>query len=207
MAIFVPHERSGSGTSESSGSGVTKATFDISSGVLNSHATPCSGWLPVLLKSFRVYCQEVCQPCRVRLTRFFFGVLLAVSVACSSGSDSGSTTTPTTPPLAPTTETFTGTVPVAGSDVHSFVVNLSNGQVTAVLTAAGPPPTIPMGLALGSMSNGSCTPFQNGFVITPAGPAAAIGGTGFPAGTYCVMVSDVGRQTADVTYSVTVTHY
>ena len=45
-----------------------------------------------------------------------------------------STSPSTTPPLAPTSETFTGTVPVGGNDVHAFVVNLSNGQVTADLT-------------------------------------------------------------------------
>jgi hypothetical protein len=32
-------------------------------------------------------------------------------------------------------------------------------------------------------------------------------GTNFQAGTYCVGVFDVGQQTGDITYSVTVAHY
>ena len=96
---------------------------------------------------------------------------------------------------------------VGGSDAHQFVVKLSNGQVTATLTAAGPPPTIAMGLGLGAISSGVCTLLPNGSIVATAGPTAQLGGTNFPNGTYCVAVFDVGNQLADVYYSVTVTHY
>ena len=127
--------------------------------------------------------------------------------ACSGGSSSSSPTSPSSPPLAPTSETFTGTVPVGGTDVHNFVVNLSNGQVTAALTAAGPPPTIAMGLGIGAIQSGACTLFTNLSVITTAGASAQTGANNVPSGAYCVVVGDVGNQLADVAYSVTVTHY
>ena len=127
--------------------------------------------------------------------------------ACSGGSSSGSPTTPSSPPLAPTSETFTGTVPVGGNDVHNFVVTLSNGQVTATLTAAGPPAGVAMGLGIGAIQSGACTLFTNLSVITTAGPSAQTGANNVPNGAYCVVVGDVGTLQADVVYSVTVTHY
>jgi hypothetical protein len=141
------------------------------------------------------------------MKRFLAGFAVLACTACSSGSNSGSSTSPSTPPLAPTSETFMGTVPVNGSDAHPFVVNLSNGQVTANLTAAGPPTTISMGLGIGTIASGACTLLPNGYVITPPGPTAQLGGNNFTSGTYCVAVFDVGNQLADVAYSVTVTHY
>ena len=141
------------------------------------------------------------------MKRLLAGLVLVACTACSGGSNSGSSTAPSTPPLAPTSETFTGTVPVGGSDTHSFVVNLSNGQVTADLTAAGPPTTIAMGLGIGSVANGACALFTNLSVITTPGPSAQTGGSNVPSGTYCVAVVDVGNQLVDISYSVTVTHY
>ena len=141
------------------------------------------------------------------MKRILAGLALLACTGCSGGSSSGSPTSPSTPPLAPTSETFTGTVPVGGSDTHSFVVTLSNGQVTADLTAAGPPPTIAMGLGIGAISNGACTLFTSLSVITSAGPSAQTGGSNVPSGTYCVAIVDVGNQLADISYSVTVTHY
>jgi hypothetical protein len=141
------------------------------------------------------------------MTRFFTCLALLACAACSGGSSSGSSTAPSSPPLAPTNETFTGTVSVGGSDAHQFVVKLSNGLVTATLTAAGPPPTIAMGLGIGQISSGTCTLLPNGSIIASAGTTPQLSGTNFQNGTYCVAVFDVGQQTADITYSVTVAHY
>ncbi|MEQ1913243.1 MAG: hypothetical protein ABMA15_30805 [Vicinamibacterales bacterium] len=129
--------------------------------------------------------------------------LLAAS-ACGGSSTTGSTST-TGPSVTPTTEVFTGTVPVGGSDIHSFTITLSNGQVNVILTAAGPPPTIFMGLGIGTPSGATCT-LVTSPLATPASSVAQLSGTA-QAGTYCVAVYDAGNQTADVTYSVTVTHY
>ena len=70
---------------------------------------------------------------------------LAAVLALAAPACSKDTTTPTTTASTPrTTDTFTGTVQIAGSDVHSFPVT-QTGQVEATLTAAGPPSTIVMG--------------------------------------------------------------
>jgi len=139
------------------------------------------------------------------MKRFLAGVALLACAACSGGSSGGAPTTPSTPALPPTSETFTGTVPVGGSDSHPFVVKLSNGLVTANLTAASP--AVAMGLGIGTIANGVCSVLSGGAVIATAGTTAQLTGTNFQNGTYCVQVFDVGNQSAAVTYSVTVTHY
>src|SRR5262245_36041484 len=141
------------------------------------------------------------------MKRLFVCLGLVAATACSGGSNAGSSTTPSTPPLAPTSEVFTGTVPVGGADTHAFTIRLSNGQVTANLTAAGPPPTIAMGLGIGVVSNGVCSLLNNGAILATPGPSPQWAATNFSTGTYCVAVFDAGNQSADVTYSVTVTHY
>jgi hypothetical protein len=134
-------------------------------------------------------------------------VLLVASTGCSGGSNSSPTPPPSnTPPLAPTSETFTGTVPVGGSDFRAFTVALNNGQLTADLTAAGPPPTIFMGLGVGTMTNGACTLITGGSAVIQPGPSPQLSGS-VNAGAYCVAVFDAGNQLADVTYTVVVTHY
>lgn len=136
----------------------------------------------------------------------FLVVTLVMSSACSGGGSTTTSPTTTTPAAAVTTDVFTGTVPVGGSDVHNFTVALSNGQINVILTAAGPPSTIFMGLGVGTPSNGACSLFSGAAVTTQAGTLAQISGTA-QAGSYCVGVYDVGNQTADITYSVTVSHY
>jgi hypothetical protein len=144
-----------------------------------------------------------------RMKRYLPLILVSAAIACSSGGGStpSSTAPSTTAPRPPTVDTFTGTVPVRGNDSHSFVVALSNGQLTATLTAAGPPPTIAMGFGIGTPANGVCTVPANSTYIGPAGPTPQLSGTGITGGTYCVMVFDAGNQSADVTYTAVVTHY
>ena len=78
--------------------------------------------------------------------------------------------------------------------------------MNVILTAAGPPATIFMGLGIGTPSGTTCTLLSGGSLATPAGSLAQLSGTA-QAGTYCIAVYDVGNQTGDITYSVTVTHY
>lgn len=141
------------------------------------------------------------------MKRFLTCLALLACAGCSGSSTSGAPTTPSSPPLAPTNETFTGTVSVGGNDTHQFIVKLSNGLVTATLTAAGPPPAIAMGLGIGAISSGTCTLLPNGSIIASASTTPQLSGTNFLSGTYCVAVFDVGNQTADITYSVTIAHY
>ena len=136
-------------------------------------------------------------------TRLVVCACLLATVACDNSS---SNSTSTSPSASVVTETFAGSVDVAGSAFHPFTVALSGGQVNVILTAAGPPSTIFMGLGIGTYSNSTCTLLSGGSVVTQAGATAQLSGT-VNAGSYCVMVYDVGNQTAAVAYALTVTHY
>jgi hypothetical protein len=92
------------------------------------------------------------------------------------------------------------------NDYHPFTVTLSGGQVNVILTAAGPPATIYMGLGVGTYNGTGCTLLTGGSVVAQAGATAQLAGI-LNAGSYCVMVYDAGNQTASITYSVTVNHY
>jgi len=129
-------------------------------------------------------------------------VLLCCVSACGGGDSSGSVLAA---PTTLVTESFTGTVAVGASDFHSFSVS-SGGAVNVTLTAAGPPPTLYMGIGVGTPSASACALLTNGSVVAPAGLSAQLSGT-LAAGSYCVSVFDVGNQTAPVTYAVAVTHY
>ena len=109
-------------------------------------------------------------------------------------------------PGDPTTETFTGTVSPGSSDWHAFSVTNGNGTLSVTLTAAGPPATIYMGLGVGTATDTDCTLFSSAQILTQAGTVPQLSGTA-GAGKFCVAVFDVGNQVADVTYSVTVSHY
>jgi hypothetical protein len=128
-------------------------------------------------------------------------VLALSAAACDTNTSSPSTTTPSVTIIA---EMFTGTVDAGGSAFHEFTVS-QPGQVSTMLTAAGPPSTITMGLGIGVPSGSTCAVLPGASKNTPAGPIAQLSGT-VSAGTLCVQVYDVGNQTNPITYSVTVIH-
>jgi hypothetical protein len=130
-------------------------------------------------------------------------VIAVLLSACSNGGSSSSITGPS---LATVTENFTGTVDVGGLDFHPFTVTAAGRQTDVIMTAAGPPATIFMGLGVGSLSGDVCSLISNAVVVVQAGTAAQLSGT-TSAGSYCVAVFDVGNQSAPVDYAVTVTHY
>lgn len=121
--------------------------------------------------------------------------------AAGCGSSSSATTTAPTVTL---TETFSGTVNVGSSDFHTFTMSTS-GQVAVTLTAAAPPANIIMGLAIGSPNGTTCTPLAGASIATAAGASPELMGD-VSGGTLCVLVSDVGNETAPITYTVSVTH-
>ena len=136
-------------------------------------------------------------------------LLIASALAaagCSTGSDSTASSLPTTPssPLVP--ENFGGTVIVGGSDVHSFTVTSDASPITIDLTSAGPPATITMGFGIGSFVGGTCQLSSGGTTQAAASATPQLAGT-VPAGTYCVMVYDVGNQSGPITYTVVIQHY
>jgi hypothetical protein len=139
----------------------------------------------------------------VHVFRVFVGVGLLAAVAAACGGDS-STPSITTPSVTRTTDTFSGTVAVAGSTFHSFRV-AQTGTTEVTLTAAGPPATIMMGLALGTVDDAGCTRLTGGSVNASAGSVPQLAGL-TSSGTLCVQIRDVGNQTAPVSYTVSVTH-
>ena len=141
------------------------------------------------------------------MRRLVCGLAVVVASACGGNSNS-STATPSapTPTTAASTESFSGTVSVAGNDFHPFTVATAGATLSVTLTAAGPPSTIFMGLGLGAYDAPTCSLLNNAYLTTQAGTAAQLSGTA-GAGSYCVVVYDVGNQTGPITYAVTVSHY
>ena len=126
--------------------------------------------------------------------------------ACQSSSDNTTSLTPTVVEPPSITETFMGTVPVKGFSSSPFTVS-QVGTVSITLTAAGPPPTIFMGIGVGTPdSNGVCQVLSTNAVPAQASTAPQLSGTVSQTGAYCVSVFDIGNQSDTVTYSVTVTH-
>ncbi|HXI30614.1 MAG TPA: hypothetical protein VNG89_19380 [Vicinamibacterales bacterium] len=134
--------------------------------------------------------------------RFLFAAALALAVgACGNDSTSGTVSTPT---ATRTTDTFSGTVQVGGSNFHSFPVSQA-GTTDATLTAATPPAGVAMGFAIGTTGDGNCTPLAGASGTVVAGATPQITGL-TTAGTLCVQIRDVGQATGPVSYTVTVTH-
>lgn len=131
-------------------------------------------------------------------------VVVVAMLACAAagcGNDSTSTTTPT---VVRTTDTFSGTVAVGGNAFNSFRVAAA-GTSDVTLTAAGPPSSVVMGLAVGTVSDAGCTPVAGATVNTPAGPSVQLSIITSP-GTLCVELIDIGNQTAPISYTVSVLH-
>src|SRR3954465_8464281 len=122
-----------------------------------------------------------------------FAVALVVAAASAAGDTADPTTAASAPSVVvpPTTENFTGTVAVGGSDVKGFNILLTGGTVTVTLTAAGPPSAIAMGLGLGNLSGATCTLIAS--TSAPPSNNPQLSGT-VSAGSYCVKVSDPGTQ-------------
>jgi hypothetical protein len=132
---------------------------------------------------------------------------LAATGGCSSDDTSSSTPAlSTTPTTGQVTENFSGTVQPGSSDAHTFTIVLNNAVLSVDMTTAGPPDTIQMGLGIGQPIAGTCQLISGGFGTYQASTTAQLSGT-IASGVYCVMVYDVGNQTAPITYTVAVQHY
>ena len=126
------------------------------------------------------------------------------SSTATSPSDTTSSTTPTV--AAPTTtELFAGRVGASGSAFYSFSV-IENGTVNVTLAevgGTGVPPTVWLGLGIGTPSGEDCSTATT--VNTAAGTAVHLTGTYAP-GVYCVRVWDIGNLAAVAGFNVTIAH-
>jgi hypothetical protein len=118
-----------------------------------------------------------------------------------------STTTTTATAAAPTvSESFTGTLPVAGFKFYSFNIAV-NGTVNVTLNSvsgAGVPATVQLGLGIGQPSGLDCAATTT---VTAGITAAAPQTTGtFGPGLFCVRVFDVGNLFAPANFNITIAH-
>jgi hypothetical protein len=131
---------------------------------------------------------------------FRFAPLALALLVSACGSTSSTTTGPSTS-TGLTTDTFSGTVAVKGSDSKNFNVTLT-GVVSVTLTAA----PVPMTMSVGLPGGNGCAPINAGAtVLATPGALAQLAGEVTP-GTYCVLVADPGTLTAAAAYTVTVNH-
>jgi hypothetical protein len=132
------------------------------------------------------------------------------ATGCSTGSDPATSAATiaavTSPTTAVVTENFSGTVQPGSNDAHSFTVTTNNAAISLTLTSVGPPSTIAMGFGVGQTVAGSCQLLSGGYGTYSASTTPQLSGT-IGSGTYCVMVYDVGNQSAAITYTVVVSHY
>jgi hypothetical protein len=131
-------------------------------------------------------------------------LLLAVMVgvaACGSSTTPVTTPTPTTT-TATVTETFAGTLNTNGAATFPFSAT-AGGTVTATLASLAPDATQPIGLSLGTWTGSAC---QVVIANDNAAQTAVVTGTVTSATSLCVRVYDIGKVTAPVTFSVSITH-
>jgi hypothetical protein len=137
-----------------------------------------------------------------------FGLVLAMAGALGMATACGGSSSNTSSVLAPTgtlvTDTFSGTVQPGGVDFNPFTIT-TGGTVNVTLVSAGPPPTITMGLGIGTPSAGTCVLLSGASTAATASSTAQLTGT-LSAGSYCVEVLDVGNAAGPIAYTVAVAH-
>ncbi|HKW01329.1 MAG TPA: hypothetical protein VJN96_16010 [Vicinamibacterales bacterium] len=120
--------------------------------------------------------------------------LISWTTACGSSS-------PAAPDLPLVTDNLQGTLSPTNANTHQLN-SAGAGSLTVTLTSVTP--TVPaVGMGIGVVTNGNCTlqftnsPFTVGTVWN-----ANVGG----AGTFCIVIYDIGLLTQDVSYTITVVH-
>jgi hypothetical protein len=125
---------------------------------------------------------------------------LGLAVIAGGCSDPVAPATPTPAP-ATTTDAFTGTLTILGSNTHQFTVN----QIGAIQVSVDSiVPGAAVGVGVGTPSGANCLLIQN--LTAVAGANAQISGTATITGTFCISVFDVGNLVESVAYAVTVKH-
>jgi hypothetical protein len=131
--------------------------------------------------------------------KLFVATLCAVALACAACNE----TVPAAPSVGPATvtDTFVGTLAPSGADTHPVIVQ----QVSRfVVTLVNADPSVALGVAVGSLSNGVCVAFSTNSSVQPGG-IVAVSGTALP-GTFCVQVFDTGTVIDTVSYTINVAH-
>jgi hypothetical protein len=130
--------------------------------------------------------------------------LAAVAAAGLLASCGGSDATPTTPTTPVTvTDVFTGTLAATASMSFPFAIT-TQGTITATLTTFSPQTTITMGFGLGQPVSGVCT-LISGAYSEAAKMGYVLSGT-ITAGSYCVVLYDIGNMQGNNDFVITIVH-
>jgi hypothetical protein len=118
----------------------------------------------------------------------------AISLSCGGVVD----------PSQNTMQSFTGLVPVGGSDKHQFSV-ANTGELDVKVGNLSPAATAVIGVQWVGAGDGSCNGqlLQNNQFGTPNSTVIS---TQAPSGSYCIIMYDPGIYTQPETYAVTVSH-
>ena len=138
-----------------------------------------------------------------------FALLLALALLPLAGCGKSHSSSEPTPAPTPTpkTESFTGSFEQTGGDSHTFTTTVT-GDVTIKLTSLAPLATMGVGLGVGTVDSTLTPPCA----LTATDRNAHVGDSflsaSLAAGTYCVVVKDVGNDFpgVTVTYGIDVTH-
>ncbi len=140
-------------------------------------------------------------------------LLAAVCVlAAASGCTTDDPTQQTNIPLVPTqplVDTFSGTVPVGGSDTKAFSVTQGNGGLDITLASTSQSGVV-LAIGAGTFDGTTCTLATNASRTVTAGSAPQLSFTQVAVGSYCVQTFDPGvpaALSAPVSYRITVAHY
>jgi hypothetical protein len=129
-----------------------------------------------------------------------------LAAGCNTQTADNSAPAPDAPII--TEPTYSGTLSISQTRVYTFNVT-AVGPLTVTMTAAGPPPTIAVGLVVGtptfSTTGTICTPVSTAVNAT-ASTTPQIAGTPQSTGSYCLAVYDPGTLTGDISYTIIVTH-
>jgi hypothetical protein len=127
------------------------------------------------------------------------GLLLAIVCSVSCG-DEAATTSPTSV-TSPTTVTWTTLLYAKGAASRTFVASQA-GIVTVTLQGAA----VPIGIAVGVPAVASGAGCRASASVTAASSDTPQLTIGVEAGTYCVLVFDVGGIVDSIGFSVTLVH-
>jgi len=127
-------------------------------------------------------------------------VVLLSTIACGA-----KTPTEPAPVYELKTETFTGTIGVAGKVPFKFTV-VNPGDIQVAMTALAPTSTLVMGIALGFWEGTTETCVEQ---LSTTAATLNVGFAASPssAGEYCVALFDTGNVQATSDFTLTVTHY
>ena len=133
------------------------------------------------------------------MKRILAGVLGAALLAAAC-SDPIPPAAPT-PAVPTTTDTFSDTLLVLGSNMHQFTVAAVGGVKVSLASVQ---PGAAVGIGIGTPSLGSCSVIDK--IETVAGPAVQLSGTATIAGSYCVVIYDLGNLVEPAIYTINVLH-